>query len=156
MRILRYTQPHGTAVSGGTRLTQRFYVLIQPVFGLLQAEGDGQLDLEVGDFRGHIRRHRRELDDAAEYVPARWMYRARSYLLLRPVDDKHRRVAYTALNRAKHHQASMQIFADGPGRCRFEWITDILPDEVSERFATVMDQAIPIIHRTLMAESTKT
>lgn len=65
------------------------------------------------------------------------------------VDESIRRVAYTALNRAKHHQASMEVLPEDKDHCRLVWITDVLPDEVSERFAAVMDQAIPIIERTL-------
>ena len=68
------------------------------------------------------------------------------------VDDTIRRVAYTAMNRAKHHQASMQVFPEGTNRCRFVWITDVLPDEIAERFAAVMDQAAPIIERTLKVQ----
>jgi Polyketide cyclase / dehydrase and lipid transport len=66
------------------------------------------------------------------------------------VDDSIRRVAYTALNRAKHHQASMQVFPEDKDRCRFVWITDVLPNEIAAKFAAVMDQAIPIIERTLV------
>lgn len=71
------------------------------------------------------------------------------------VDHALLRVAYTALNRAQHHQASMQIFPVGENRCRFVWITDVLPDEVAPRFAAVMDQALPLIAQTLSAVSTK-
>lgn len=71
------------------------------------------------------------------------------------VDESIRRVAYTALNRAKHHQASMQVFSKDKDCCRFVWITDVLPDEISERFAAVMDQAIPVIERTLVTHTTE-
>jgi len=65
------------------------------------------------------------------------------------VDDAHRRVVYAVQNRASHHQASMQVRADGPDRCRFVWITDVLPDDAAGRFAAVMDQALPVIQYTL-------
>src|SRR5689334_17888686 len=65
------------------------------------------------------------------------------------IDDAARRLVYAVQNRAKHHQASMQVVADGKNQCRFIWITDVLPDEAAGRFAAVMDQAMPIIKRTL-------
>jgi len=65
------------------------------------------------------------------------------------IDDAHQRLVYAVQNRAKHHQASMQVVADGDSRCRLIWITDILPDEAADRFASVMDQALPIIKRTV-------
>jgi len=34
------------------------------------------------------------------------------------VDERIRRLAYTAVNRAKHHHASMQVFPEDKGRCR--------------------------------------
>jgi hypothetical protein len=76
--------------------------------------------------------------------------------LIVSVDQSIRRIAYAALKRAKHHQASMQIFPDGRDRCRLVWITDVLPDDISTRFATVMDEALPIMQRTLTAQSTGT
>lgn len=71
------------------------------------------------------------------------------------IDEALRRVAYTALNRAQHHHASMQVMAKDDTHCRFLWITDVLPDAVAERFSAVMDQAMPIIARTLEANAKK-
>jgi hypothetical protein len=69
--------------------------------------------------------------------------------LIVTIDDDSRRLVYAVQNRAKHHQASMQVVADGEQQCRFIWITDVLPDEVVSRFASMMDQALPIIQHTL-------
>ena len=69
--------------------------------------------------------------------------------LIVSVDDSARRVVYAVQGRAKHHQASMQVISDGPGKCHFAWITDVLPDEAATRFADMMDQALPVIKRTL-------
>lgn len=65
------------------------------------------------------------------------------------IDENSHRLVYAVQNRAKHHQASMQVVAEGKGRCRFIWITDVLPEEAASRFASVMDQALPIIKRTI-------
>src|SRR4051812_38230632 len=44
------------------------------------------------------------------------------------VDDEACRIVYTAQGgRASHHNASAQVIAIGPQRCRFIWITDLLP-----------------------------
>ena len=76
--------------------------------------------------------------------------------LIVSIDHPLRRLAYTALNRAKHHHATMQVFAENDGRCRFVWITDVFPDDVAGRFAAVMDQAMPIIAHTLQSGAAKT
>jgi hypothetical protein len=44
-----------------------------------------------------------------------------------------------------HHNASAQVIADGPGRTRFVWIADVLPDEV----AGPMDQGLATIKATM-------
>ena len=45
------------------------------------------------------------------------------------IDEGRRRVVYSVLDSPglTYHHASMQIFDEGPGRCRFVWITDFLP-----------------------------
>ncbi len=69
--------------------------------------------------------------------------------LIVTIDDSAKRVVYAVQGRAKHHQASMQVVSDGLKQCRFVWITDVLPDDAAPRFANMMDQAIPVIKRTL-------
>ena len=46
------------------------------------------------------------------------------------VDEGRRRVVYSVLDSPglTYHHASMQILDEGPGRCRFVWVTDFLPD----------------------------
>jgi hypothetical protein len=75
--------------------------------------------------------------------------------LIVSIDDVTRRVVYAVQNRAKHHQASMQAIADGTDQCRFVWITDVLPEDAASRFAGMMDQALPIIKRTIESNATK-
>ena len=69
--------------------------------------------------------------------------------LIVTVDEAARRVVYAVQGRAKHHHASMQVMNDGPMQSRFVWITDVLPDEAASRFANMVDQALPVIKRTL-------
>ena len=73
--------------------------------------------------------------------------------LIVAVDEDSRRLVYAVQNRAKHHQASMQVVTEGRDRSRLIWITDVLPQEAASRFANIMDQALPIIKRTI--ESTE-
>ena len=42
-----------------------------------------------------------------------------------------RLVYFIASERVAHHNASAEIVADGAARCRFVWITDILPDALA-------------------------
>ncbi|MGJ7563781.1 SRPBCC family protein [Variovorax sp. GB1R11] len=57
------------------------------------------------------------------------------------IDDTHRRLAYTvAGGKASHHHASAQVFAEGPGRSRFVWITDVLPDAMAAYIEPMMVQ----------------
>ena len=39
--------------------------------------------------------------------------------------------AIIASERMTHHNASAEIVPDGAGRCRFVWITDVLPDALA-------------------------
>ena len=51
-----------------------------------------------------------------------------------------------------HHNASAQVFADGEDRSRFVWIADFLPNELADRAAPLMEQALSVIKHTLEAE----
>lgn len=69
------------------------------------------------------------------------------------VDDKRRRVAYTVLgDMFEHHSASMEIAPDGPDRCRFIWISDILPDDRVQMVAPLMEQGAQALVRTLESQ----
>lgn len=70
--------------------------------------------------------------------------------LLVAVDDDTRRVAYAATGgRATHHNASMQVFADGETRCRLVWITDLLPHDMAGPIGGMVEQAAAIMKQTL-------
>ena len=57
------------------------------------------------------------------------------------IDDARRRVAYgIAGGPFTHHSASNQVVAEGPGKCRFIWIADLLPDELAPRVTAMMTQ----------------
>ena len=58
------------------------------------------------------------------------------------LDEERRRVAYTVLDAPglAYHHASMQMVDEGPGRCRFLWVTDFLPAEARASL-TPLDRA---------------
>jgi hypothetical protein len=65
-------------------------------------------------------------------------------------DDKRRRLVYAiASERLKQHSASAQVFAEGDGRTRFVWITDVLPNEVAPYIDAQMDQGAIAMQKTL-------
>jgi hypothetical protein len=69
------------------------------------------------------------------------------------VDDERRRVAYTAMDAPgmAFHHASMQIVEDGPGRCRFIWITDFHPPEVGASIAPLIERGTSALKSNLEA-----
>lgn len=76
--------------------------------------------------------------------------------LLVDIDDEARRVAYAAVGgRAAHHNASMQIFAEGEGRSRLVWITDVLPNEVAGAIGGLIEQGADAMKRTLESRTSR-
>lgn len=70
--------------------------------------------------------------------------------LIVDIDDQARRLAYAAVGgRATHHNASMQVLADGEGRSRLVWITDVLPNEVAGAIGAMVEQGAAVMKQTL-------
>lgn len=68
------------------------------------------------------------------------------------VDEDAMRLAYTVVEGpmgSTHHNASAQIVPEGADRTRFVWITDVLPDELSDRTAQLMEAGLKTIKATL-------
>src|SRR5687768_9668563 len=66
------------------------------------------------------------------------------------VDERRRRLAYAIVEwQLTHHNASFQVFPDGPGRTRLVWIADLLPDALAGPVGGFMDQGCAAITRTL-------
>jgi carbon monoxide dehydrogenase subunit G len=77
--------------------------------------------------------------------------------LIVDIDDATRRLAYAAIGGlSKHHNASMQVFAEGERRSRLVWITDLLPNEVAGPIGALIEQGASIIKRTLEENSRDT
>jgi hypothetical protein len=70
--------------------------------------------------------------------------------LLMGIDEANRRLAYTITDgKASHHHACAQVFADGEGRSRFVWITDVLPDEFAAYVEPMMEKGGEAMKKTL-------
>ena len=66
------------------------------------------------------------------------------------LDDESRRLAWSARGgRLTHHNASVQVFADGTRRCRLVWIADLLPNELAGEIRAMIDQAAAVMKKTL-------
>ena len=75
--------------------------------------------------------------------------------LIIDVDDEARRLAWSVVGgRMTHHNASLQVFADGEGRSRVVWIADLLPNEVAGYIAGMIEQGMAVMKKTLEAAST--
>jgi hypothetical protein len=72
--------------------------------------------------------------------------------LIVAIDDKTCRHAWSARGAPlTHHNASVQIFADGNDKCRVVWIADLMPNEVAETIAEMIQQGLSKMKRTLEA-----
>lgn len=73
--------------------------------------------------------------------------------LIVDLDDAERRIAYSAKSeRLRHHNASLQVFAQEAG-CRLVWITDLLPHEAAARTGQMMDAGIAAMRKALASHS---
>ena len=74
--------------------------------------------------------------------------------LLVDLDDKQRRLVWSVVGgRPTHHNASMQIFADGDDRSRAVWIADLLPNELAGAIGAMIEQGLDAMKKTLEHQS---
>ena len=77
--------------------------------------------------------------------------------LLVDCDDTKRRLVYAVISeRVKHHNASVQVLADGDAGSRLVWIVDLLPDEIAPYIAGQMEQAALAMTAALARDSAPT
>ena len=70
--------------------------------------------------------------------------------LLVDLNDEERRLAYAVVgDRVTHHNASIQVFAEGAGRSRIFWRTDVLPNEAAKSIGAMMEQGARVMKQTL-------
>src|SRR5882672_10761747 len=70
--------------------------------------------------------------------------------LIVDIDDEARRLAWSVVGgRMTHHNASLQVFADGAGRSRVAWIAVLLPSDFRAYVAGLIDQGMAVMKKTL-------
>ena len=70
--------------------------------------------------------------------------------LIVDVDDRACRHSWSARGGAlTHHNASVQVFAIGEGKCRVVWIADLLPNEAAPAVAGMIEQGLSAMKQTL-------
>jgi carbon monoxide dehydrogenase subunit G len=66
------------------------------------------------------------------------------------LDETARRLAWSATGgRLTHHNASMQLFAEGDGRTRAVWIADLLPHEAAGPVGAMIEQGCAAMKKAL-------
>ncbi len=70
--------------------------------------------------------------------------------LIVDVDHGSRRLVWAVVGgRPTHHNASLQVVAEAERRSRVIWIADLLPDELASPIASLIDQGMAVMKRTL-------
>ena len=65
-------------------------------------------------------------------------------------DDARRRLVYAVISeRVTQHSASAQVIAEGETCCRFVWITDVLPNEITPYVRAQMDAGAAAMQKAL-------
>jgi carbon monoxide dehydrogenase subunit G len=65
-------------------------------------------------------------------------------------NDTDRRLVWSAVGGLlTHHNASAQVLPTGDGHCRVVWIADLLPDEMAPAIASMTDEGLVAMKRTL-------
>lgn len=66
------------------------------------------------------------------------------------VDDERFRHSWSARGEPfTHHNASLQVFAEGDDSCRLVWIADLLPNEIADTVAEMIEAGLATMKRTL-------
>ena len=70
--------------------------------------------------------------------------------LIVDIDDEGHRLVWAVVGgRFTHHNASVQVFADGKRGSRVVWIADLLPNEIAGYMAGLIDQGLGTMKKTL-------
>jgi carbon monoxide dehydrogenase subunit G len=89
------------------------------------------------------------LEDGARVVTFASGLVARELII--DIDDAARRLVWSVVGspRMTHHNASLQVFADGERRSRVVWIADLLPNEIAGYIAGMIEQGLGTMKKTL-------
>lgn len=74
--------------------------------------------------------------------------------LIVDLDEGSRRLVWSAVGgRMTHHNAPLQVFAEGRTQSRVVWIADLLPNEVAPYIAGMIDQGMAVMKKTMEARA---
>ena len=74
--------------------------------------------------------------------------------LIVDIDDAVQRLVWSVVGgRMTHHNASLQVFADGENRSRVVWIADLLPNDVAGVVGAMIEQGMGVMQKTLRARA---
>ena len=74
--------------------------------------------------------------------------------LMIDVNDKTRRHSWSARGEPfTHYNASIQVFSEGDDKCRVVWIADLLPNDVAETVAEMIQHGLNTMKQTLESSS---
>jgi len=66
------------------------------------------------------------------------------------IDDAGRRLVWNVVGgRPTHYNAALQVFAEGEGRSRVVWTTDLLPNDLAGAIAGMMEQGMGAMKRAM-------
>ena len=70
--------------------------------------------------------------------------------LIVTIDDRTFRHAWSARGEPfTHHNASLQVYAQGDNRSRLVWIADLLPDSLADQVGEMMSHGLSVMKKTL-------
>jgi len=70
--------------------------------------------------------------------------------LIVDVNDDDRRLVWAAVGgQFTHHNASVQVFAEGADRSRLVWIADLVPHDIKAIVSGLIEQALTVMKQTL-------
>ena len=73
--------------------------------------------------------------------------------LIVDIGDAARRLVWSVVGgRMTHHNASLQVFADGENRSRVVWIADLLPNDLAGVVSAMIEQGMGVMQKTLQKE----
>lgn len=68
------------------------------------------------------------------------------------IDDLNFRHSWSARGEPfTHHNASIQVFAEGENTCRLVWIADVMPNEIAGAIAEMIEHGLTTMKATLEA-----
>ena len=76
--------------------------------------------------------------------------------LIVDVNEADRRLVWAVVDEPfQHYNASAQVFDEGRASCRFVWIADLLPNELANNVATMMEEGLSVIKQTMERSSVR-